>query len=140
MLLHLLQVLLDNSFMVVHRPRTFHTNADFLSRRPGASEVSDSDEERAIARIKKERAKNESLLDRQFYDDVATSQDGLDHHINTEHMSKKPLTFSEWKTLQKAKTNTLHALFQSNPEVLQYAQKPVSLSPWRYPSMPTQVN
>ena len=96
--------------------------------------MSESNEERALAIIKKEPVDDESLLDCPFCKDVATSQNGLDHHIDTEHVSKKPLTFSEWKTLQNAKTNSLHALFQSDPEVLQHPQKPVSLSPWRHPS------
>ena len=38
------------------------------------------------------------------------------------------------------KKNSLHALFESNQEVLQHAQKLVSLSHWRCSSTPTRVN
>ena len=41
---------------------------------------------------------------------------------------------------QKVKKNSLHALFESDTEVLQHAHKPVSLTPWRCTSTPTRVN
>ena len=116
MLLHWLLVLSDNTFTVVHRPRACHTNADSLSQRPGASEVSDSDEERALAVIKKENVEDNSLFECPSCDDVALSQDGIDHHVDTEHVSKIALTFTEWKDLQKVKKNSLHALLKSNPK------------------------
>ena len=138
MLLHWLQVLLDNIFTVVQRPRACHTNADSLSRRPDASEVSESDDERALAVVQKEN--DVPLFDCPFCNDVALSQDGIDHHIDTEHVSKEPLNFTKWKDLQKVKKNSLHPLFESDPSVLQHAQKPLSLTPWRCSSTPTRVN
>ena len=83
--------------------------------------MSDSDEERALPTIKKDHVNDESLLDCPCCEDIAISQDGLDNHINTEHVSKKPLTYLEWKTHQKVKKNSLHALFESDPEILQHA-------------------
>ena len=85
MLLKWLQVLSDNSFTVVHRPRVCHTNADLLSHRPDASEVSESDDERALAVVNKEN--DVPLLDCPFCNDVALSQEGIDHHVDTEHVS-----------------------------------------------------
>ena len=50
------------------------------------------------------------------------------------------LTFLEWKNLQKVIKNNLHALFESDPSVLQHAQTPVSLTPWRCSSTTKRVN
>ena len=93
MLLRWLQVLADNTFTVVHRPRACHTNADSLSRRPNAPEVSESsEEERALAVI--EPKNNKSQFDCPFCKDMALSQEGLDHHVDTVHVSRKPLSFN----------------------------------------------
>ena len=133
MLLRWLQVLADNTFTVVHRPRACHYNADSLSRRPGASEISESsEEERALAVIETVNEKFECP----FCSDITLSQDTLDHHVDTSHVSGKPLTFDEWQSLQKVKKNKLHALFNSDPEVLSRADIAVAVDPWRYSSQP----
>ena len=124
----------DNTFTVVHRPRACHTNADSLSRRPGASEISESsEEERALVVMETE---NDSKFECPFCKDVTLSQDTLDHHVDTCHVSGKPLSFTEWQSLQKVKKNKLHVLFNSDPEVLSQADIPVAIKPWRYSSQP----
>ena len=117
-------------------------NTESLSRCPTSPEVSDSDDELALAiMVKKEKVEGEGTsLDCPFCEEIAVSPDTLDHHIDTEHITKKPLSFEEWKSLQNAKSNNLHALFERDPKVLTHAQKLVSLLPWRDPSTPTTIN
>ena len=39
-----------------------------------------------------------------------------------------------------SKKNKLHALFNSDPEVLHRADRLVGIEPWRYSSTPTRIN
>ena len=139
MLLRWLQILAQNTFTVVHRPRASHKNADSLSRTPNAEMVSESsEEERALAALNQHS--EVFHFDCPFCQDKALSQETLDHHVDTQHVSRLPLTFREWQQLQKSKKHRLHALFTSDPEVLSRADKPVAIHPWKNAAAPTRVN
>ena len=125
-----LQTLAENSFSVVHRKRSEHTNADSLSRCPNPEMVTSSDDEAALAKISTiapSKTDQKDSLECPFCQSIEESETALDFHVDTSHFSLDTLSFQDWMTVQKLKGNNLQAAFTSDSTALSMASTPIKL-------------
>ena len=130
-----LQILSNNSFTVIHRKREEHHNADAMSRRPNASPISTTDDERALSAL---APSTDTVLDCPFCPAKPSTEVDLDFHVDTQHFSLDRMSFKDWMTLQKMKGNNLQAAWASDPVSLAMASTPVKLSNYAYKSDPQE--
>ena len=59
------------------------------------------------------------------------SEDALDYHVDTSHFSLDTLSFQDWMTVQRLKSNNLQAAFASDSVALSKASMPIKLDSYR---------